>query len=67
MARRALSVVNERYTWATIARRTAAVYEAAVRQGSAFETRQAAAALENGRPDIVVPEGNLLALEGALS
>jgi glycogen(starch) synthase len=67
VARRAREMVVERYTWATIAERTASVYAAAIGQRSAFETRRAAAALANGRPSIVVPDGNLLALEGAVS
>jgi glycogen synthase len=67
VAKQAKAMVAERYTWGTIADRTAAVYASAVRQGPAFETRQAAAALQKGRPSIVVPDGNLLALEGALS
>jgi glycogen(starch) synthase len=60
VARQARTMVSERYGWATIAARTAAVYAAAVREASSFATRQAATALGGGRPKIVVPEGNLL-------
>jgi glycogen(starch) synthase len=67
VARQARSMVTERYGWTTIADRTAAVYAAAGRAGGSLATRQAASTLGGGHPKIVVPEGNLLALDGAAS
>ncbi|MEV4760914.1 glycosyltransferase family 4 protein, partial [Micromonospora sp. NPDC049559] len=64
VARQARTMVSERYGWSTIAARTAAVYAGAVREAASFSTRQAAALLTGGRPKIVVPEGNLLAVGG---
>jgi len=60
VAARARSMVVERFSWGTVAARTAAVYQTAVREAPGYEARQAAAALANGRPQIVVPDGNLL-------
>jgi glycogen(starch) synthase len=64
VAKRARAMVGERYGWPTIAGDTADVYGAAVREAPGFAAKQAAAAMEHGRPQIVVPDGNLLALEG---
>jgi glycogen(starch) synthase len=67
VARRARSMVSERYGWTTIAARTAAGYAAAVRDSAG--TRRTGPPL--GHPTgargrkIVVPEGNLFALDGA--
>ncbi|MDG4831789.1 glycosyltransferase family 4 protein [Solwaraspora sp. WMMD1047] len=67
VARRARSMVSERYGWTTIAGRTAAGYAAAVRDSAGV--RRAGPPVGNpvgarGRR-IVVPEGNLFALDGA--
>jgi glycogen synthase len=59
-------MVTERYSWASVAAQTVDVYRAALREATSFDARQAEAMLAN-RPTIVVPEGNLLAMEGALS
>jgi glycogen(starch) synthase len=67
VAREARCRVTERYGWATIAARTAAVYAVAVREAASFATRQAATVPAGGRPKIVVPEGNLLTVGGAAS
>jgi glycogen synthase len=60
VATRAKAMVGERYGWATIARNTAAVYERGAKEAPGFAAEQTAAYLEQGRPSIVVPEGNLL-------
>ena len=60
VATRAKAMVGERYGWARIADSTAAVYSRAAGEAPAFVAGQTAAALEFGRPSIVVPEGNLL-------
>jgi glycogen synthase len=62
VARRARTMVAERYGWTTIAARTAAAYATAVRESPGFLAREATARLAEGRPSIVVPDGNLLAL-----
>jgi glycogen(starch) synthase len=68
LVRAARRMVAERYGWATVARRTVEAYATAVRQAPAFDERQAASILAGAaRPRIVVPEGNLLSLESALS
>ncbi|RQW85194.1 glycosyltransferase, partial [Micromonospora globispora] len=67
MARRARTMVTERYGWATIAVRTAASYAAACREHGTFQARRAAALLVDGRARIEIPDGNLLAKEGAAS
>jgi len=64
VAKRARMMVGERYGWSTIAEDTAGVYGTAVCEAPGFAAKQAAAAMEQGRPQIVVPDGNLLALEG---
>ena len=67
VARQAKTMVVERYGWEAVAERTAGAYATAIRQAPAFDPSQAAAVMESGRPRVVVPEGNLLALEGAVS
>lgn len=64
MAARAKAMVIERYGWEQVARSTVAVYEDALAQAPTFDARQVEELLAN-RPTIVVPEGNLLELEGA--
>jgi glycogen(starch) synthase len=61
LAKQARSMVEQRYSWTSVAARTAAVYSGALREAPGYEARQAATALANGRPRVVVPEGNLLA------
>jgi glycogen(starch) synthase len=61
VAKQARAMVAERYGWETVAHSTAAVYEEAVASGPSFAAKRAAQYLERGRPQIVVPEGNLLA------
>jgi glycogen synthase len=60
VARRAKAMVGERYGWSTVAARTAEVYNRARCEAARFSTGLAEAYLEQGRPAIVVPEGNLL-------
>ncbi len=60
MARKARAMVETRYGWSSIASRTAGAYREAMGLGAMVRPRTAP------RPRIVVPEGNLLALEGAL-
>jgi glycogen(starch) synthase len=67
VAKRARAMVGERYAWETIAAEIAGVYATAISEAPGFTAKQTNAALEQGRPRIVVPEGNLLALEGAHS
>jgi glycogen(starch) synthase len=62
MARHARAMVRSRYGWAAIADRTAATY-ADVVANTPENRAQARAALATGRPRIVVPGGNLLALD----
>jgi glycogen(starch) synthase len=66
MAREARSMVESRYGWASICDRTADAYRGAVAEAPENKA-QARAKLVAGRPLIVVPEGNLLALDGAPS
>ncbi|TDC70013.1 glycosyltransferase family 1 protein, partial [Micromonospora sp. KC606] len=66
LARRARNMVSERYGWATIAARTAGSYSAARREHGSFQARRAAALLGGGRSRISIPEGNLLAMDGAV-
>jgi glycogen(starch) synthase len=61
MAKEARAMVAERYSWAAIAARTAAAYFTAAHEAPAYEARRMAEQLAEGRPAIVVPEGNLLA------
>ncbi|KAB1902910.1 glycosyltransferase family 4 protein [Micromonospora sp. AMSO31t] len=61
VARRARTVVAERYAWSAIAARTAGSYATARREHGAFQTRRAAGLLAGGRSAIAIPEGNLLA------
>ena len=62
VATRARVMVGERYSWATIADDTAAVYAATIDEAPGFSAVQANATMEHGRPQTVVPDGNLLAL-----
>ncbi len=64
VARRAKAMVAERYGWDTIAQRTAGVYQRAVGEAPGFTAHQTASYLEQGRPTIVVPDGNLLGVGG---
>ncbi|MFE9655684.1 glycosyltransferase family 4 protein [Micromonospora sp. NPDC006431] len=61
VARRARTMVAERYGWATVAARTAGSYAAARREHDAFQAGRAAALLTGGRAAITIPDGNLLA------
>jgi glycogen(starch) synthase len=63
MARRARVMVRTRYGWPAIAARTAAAYRATI-DNTPEKQAQARARLATRRPAIVVPEGNLLALDG---
>ncbi|MFC0003022.1 glycosyltransferase family 4 protein [Micromonospora siamensis] len=65
VARRARGMVTERYGWSTIAARTATSYATARREHGPFQARRAATLLAGGRGRIVIPDGNLLAIEGA--
>ncbi|MFC0504791.1 glycosyltransferase family 4 protein [Micromonospora costi] len=60
VARRARSMVGERYGWATIAARTATSYAAARREHGPLQAHRAAA-----RPLPTIPDGNLLAAHTA--
>ncbi|WP_239075339.1 glycosyltransferase family 4 protein [Planosporangium flavigriseum] len=70
LAQDARAMVAERYSWATVARRTVEAYGSALRQAPGFSavsaeavSAEAPAALARVvRPRIVVPEGNLLSL-----
>jgi glycogen(starch) synthase len=62
MASQARRMVQTRYGWTAIARKTAASYRAAV-TGAPENQAKARAELLARRPTIVVPEGNLLALD----
>ncbi|GGM40089.1 glycogen synthase [Micromonospora sonchi] len=64
LARRARTMVDERYGWAAIASRTAATYAAAIAQSPTFVTERTTHQLTHGRPRPAVPEGNLLAAAG---
>ncbi|SDZ27862.1 glycogen(starch) synthase, partial [Micromonospora pattaloongensis] len=64
LARRARRMVHDQYGWSAIAHRTSAVYSAAIAQAPAFNAAQAAARMAQGRPAVVIPEGNLLAGAG---
>ncbi|MFE0588282.1 glycosyltransferase family 4 protein [Micromonospora echinospora] len=62
VARRARTMVGERYGWATIAAATAASYATARREHVPLRVRRAAAPLAGVRSKIAIPEGNLLAV-----
>ncbi|MFI6262910.1 glycosyltransferase family 4 protein [Micromonospora sp. NPDC051006] len=64
VARRARTMVGERYGWATIAARTAGSYAAARREHGPLQARRAAARLGGGRPHLTIPDGNLLVRDG---
>ena len=65
VARRARSMVTERYGWSAIAARTAATYAGAVREAGSATDHPAPGPAAGTRSRMVVPEGNLLALNGA--
>ncbi|GIJ24986.1 glycogen synthase [Micromonospora qiuiae] len=64
LARRARTMVDERYGWSAIASRTAATYAAAIAQSPSFVADRAAHQMAYGRNLPTVPEGNLLAAAG---
>jgi glycogen(starch) synthase len=64
MARQARDMVATRYGWASIAARTAGAYRHTI-DNTPENRAQARARLATTRPSIVVPDGNLLALDGA--
>ncbi len=61
LARRAREVAAARYGWPSIAERTVAAYQRALRDEQVLQERLAAGAAPTVMPRIVVPEGNLLA------
>ncbi|MEU4480241.1 glycosyltransferase family 4 protein [Micromonospora sp. NPDC023966] len=61
VARRARTMVAERYAWSAIAARTAGSYATARREHGAFQARRATALPAGGRSAIAIPDGNLLA------
>ncbi|RQX16711.1 glycosyltransferase family 1 protein, partial [Micromonospora chalcea] len=61
VARRARTMVTQRYAWSAIAARTAGSYAAARRDHDGFQARRATALLARDRSAITIPEGNLLA------
>jgi glycogen(starch) synthase len=65
VARRARTMVSQRYGWSAIAARTADSYHAARNDADAFEVGRRAEQPAGARPAVVVPEGNLLAYDGA--
>jgi glycogen(starch) synthase len=65
LAGRARNMVSQRYGWPAVAARTAESYAAARRAASRYELERNAELLANGRAQVVVPEGNLLARDGA--
>ncbi|MEU4645365.1 glycosyltransferase family 4 protein [Micromonospora sp. NPDC023814] len=65
VARRARTMVGRRYGWATIAAHTAGTYATARREHGPAPARRVAARLGEPRQKITIPEGNLLALDGA--
>ncbi|WDZ84083.1 glycosyltransferase family 4 protein [Micromonospora cathayae] len=62
VARRARTMVGERYAWATIAASTAASYATAGRDHVPHRVRRAAAPTTVVRQKIAIPDGNLLAV-----
>jgi glycogen synthase len=56
-------MLRERFTWSSIANRTAAAYAAAVRDAPTYEIALMESRLAAGQPEIVVPDGNLLGSE----
>jgi glycogen(starch) synthase len=64
VASQARAMVGERYAWQTVAENTVGAYHAALREAPGHAANQVETCLEHGRPAIVVPEGNLLELEG---
>ncbi|HEX6499199.1 MAG TPA: glycosyltransferase family 4 protein [Micromonosporaceae bacterium] len=66
VAREARGMVATRYGWSTIADQTAYAYRTSMREAAGFDPRAAARSTAH-RPRIVVPEGNLLAVDGVAS
>ena len=66
MAGRARQMVAGRYGWSSIAGRTVAAYAGAI-DSTPEHTALTRARLAAGRPDLVVPEGNLLARQDAMT
>ncbi|BCJ69909.1 glycosyltransferase family 4 protein [Polymorphospora rubra] len=64
LAREARTMVHDRYGWSSIAHRTAATYSAAIAHAPAFAAEQAEARMAQGRPQLKIREGNLLASVG---
>ncbi|MEU8263848.1 glycosyltransferase family 4 protein [Micromonospora sp. NPDC048999] len=60
VARRARTMVTQRYGWETVAARTAGSYAVAGREHDAFQARRATALPTTARAAITVPDGNLL-------
>jgi glycogen synthase len=60
MAQRARHLVSETYNWRAIARRTAAVYDAAMADVGALTPARTEAILAGQARSIVIPDGNLL-------
>jgi glycogen(starch) synthase len=65
MAVEARAMLTERYAWTGIAASTAGTYATAVADGPKFALEQAEARLENGMPEVVFPDGNLLGFDKA--
>lgn len=66
MAAEAKQMVHERYAWPSIAASTAAAYRATIADAPPNRA-EARAKLAVRRPTIVVPEGNLLSLDGVVA
>ncbi|MCM0679053.1 glycosyltransferase, partial [Micromonospora phytophila] len=64
LARRARTMVHERYGWSAIAQRTAASYATAVAKAPAFAAERAEQRMARGRALPAIAEGNLLAAAG---
>ncbi len=62
MAQRARHLVHEAYNWRVIARRTVAVYDAAIGEVGVLTSRRAETIVARATRPIVIPEGNLLAV-----
>ncbi|WP_254548403.1 glycosyltransferase family 4 protein [Catellatospora tritici] len=60
IARRALTMVSEKYGWQSIAARTVASYRAAIHEEPLFQAERLAEQAGGERQLIVVPDGNLL-------
>lgn len=60
IAKRALTMVSKRYGWQTIAASTVQTYRSAIAQEPAFQVERLAEQAGGERPQIIVPDGNLL-------